>query len=156
MPDTALHSKIENQHPFEYQFAIEYMTEEGEPIGFVPFDPDWLPAREWAIWESVRRGQAPATGGGTALHVAPVWDEAAGAPVMSAASIEVSAGNAAGEKLPTLPYFRSAARVRSAEMVEQGLLQAGAPYLYRVCAYARAPGALESAATRCLSSSHSG
>ena len=131
-----------------FQYTIEYLTDDGEPIGSVPFDPDWEPAREWAHWESVRRGASSATktgtgtGRGTALRIVPVWDEVAGAPVMSAARFEASGGLAAAEKISTLAYFRSAAREGSADMIERGLLKVGAPYQYRVCAYAREPGAV--------------
>ncbi len=120
-----------------FRYAFDYTTKSGEPIGSIPFDPDWLPAREWASWEAVRQGLAPTPGGPEAFHIVPVWDELAGPPVMSAACVEDSSGVAV--ELDLLAYFRSAARERSADLVDRGWIQTGTPYLYRVCAYAREP-----------------
>lgn len=117
-----------------YQWVIEYLSAEGDALGTLPFEPDWGPAREWAQLRALaaEAGAVPTS----RFAVEPVWDDEAGAPVVSAA--KMVAPGIAGDELATRPYFRAAAKAGSAQMVERGVLARGDTYRFRVCAFAQA------------------
>jgi hypothetical protein len=122
----------------EYQYAIEYSSQEGERLGSVPIEPDWDPARECAQFRAIRSGIiAPVLRNGIG-RIEPVWDTDFGAPVLSAARVVVAAeegDQTVCEEIPTTRYFHHSAREGSAELVERGVLEKGDVYRYRVCAY---------------------
>lgn len=122
----------------EYRYAIEYLDDDGERIDVVSVEPDWLPAREWAHFQAVRRGKRLASADPGAACIEPVFDDDVGAPVVGAARVTLPAmnGNAViREDIPSPAYFRAAARTGSAELVERGVLETGDPYRFRVCAW---------------------
>jgi hypothetical protein len=126
----------------EYQFAIDYFTQEGERRGSLPVEPDWGPARECAQFLAIRKGVVPPVLRDGAGRIEPVWDGDCGPPVMSSTRIVVAAASGdetVCEEVPSLAYFRQLAQQGSAIMVERGLLQQGERFLYKVCAYPGAP-----------------
>ncbi len=129
----------------EYQYAIEYSSQDGERLGSVPLEPDWGPARECAQFLAIRRGIVPPVFRDGVGSIEPVWDAEFGAPVLSAARVMVAAeegDETVCEEIPSAPYFLQSARAGSATMVERGLLERGEVYRYKVCAYPNAaPGA---------------
>ena len=125
----------------EYQYAIDYFSQDGERRGSLPVEPDWGPARECAQLLAIRRGIVPPVLREGAGRIEPLWDGECGAPVLDAARIIVAAetgDETVCEEIPSLSYFHSLARLGSRAMVERGLLQEGELYRYKVCAY---PGA---------------
>jgi hypothetical protein len=128
-----------------YQYAIEYLSQDGERLGSVPVEPDWGPARECAQFLAIRRGIVPPVLRDGAGSIEPVWDTELGAPVLRAARVVVAAeagDETVCEEVPSAPYFLQSARAGSATMVERGLLERGEVYQYKVCAYpSAAPGA---------------
>ena len=122
----------------EYQYAIDYFSQDGERRGSLPVEPDWTPARECAQFLAIRRGiAAPVLRDGVG-RIEPVWDSECGAPVLDVARIVVPAetgDEAVREEIPTHSYFRQQAQRGYSTMVERGLLQQGESYRYKVCAY---------------------
>jgi len=133
----------------EYQYAIEYSSEQGERLGSVSIEPDWSPARECAQFTAIRKGIIPPVLRDGTGSIEPVWDAELGAPVLSAARVVVAAeqgDETVCEEIPSAAYFNQSARTGSAEMVERGLLERGDAFRYKVCAYpSSAPGADSSA-----------
>jgi proteasome lid subunit RPN8/RPN11 len=129
----------------DYQYAIEYLSQDGERLGSVPVEPDWGPARECAQFLAIRKGIIPPVFRDGTGSIEPVWDSECGAPFLSAARVVVAAeagDETVSEEVPSVPYFLRLAQAGSAAMIERGLLERGEVYRYKVCAYpSAAPGA---------------
>ena len=122
----------------EYQYAIDYFSEEGARLGSRLVAPDWGPARECAQFLAIRRGIVPPVLHDLAGTIEPVWDPNLGAPVLSAARVVVSTetgDDTVCEEISTSAYFRHQARKGSELLIEQGLLKKGDRYRFRICAY---------------------
>lgn len=125
----------------EYQYAIDYFSQNGERRGSLSVDPDWGPARECAQFLAIRRGVLPPVLRAGTGRIEPVWDSERGAPFMDAARIVVvseTGDESVCEEVPCVSYFRQLAQKGSRIMVEHGLLDQGELFSYEVCAY---PGA---------------
>jgi hypothetical protein len=112
----------------EYQYAIDYFSQDGERRGSLPVEPDWAPARECAQFLAIRRGILPPVLRDGVGRIEPVWDGECGAPVLDAARIVVAAemgDETVCEEIPSHSYFRQLARLGSRTMVERGLLEQG-------------------------------
>jgi hypothetical protein len=121
-----------------YQYAIDYFSEQGARIGSLPVVPDWDPARECAQFLAIRRGIVAPVLRDLPGTIEPVWDTDLGPPVLSAARVVIAAemGNdTVCEEVPTTAYFRSLAQKGSEVLVERGLLEKGDRYRFRICAY---------------------
>ena len=71
----------------EYQYAIDYFSQEGKRLGSLPVEPDWGPARECAQFLAIRKGIVPPVLREGIGRLEPVWDSECGAPVVAAARI---------------------------------------------------------------------
>lgn len=133
-----------------YRFALDYYDAEGRRVGIVPVDPDWQPAREWAWFEGMRRGQLPPR----TLHppgvVEPVWHDELGAPICSC--VRVLVPGAEGPVSADIPrsFFGGLAERAAATLVERGDLREGQTFRYHLLAYpmAEAADAADDAALR--------
>jgi hypothetical protein len=133
----------------EYQYAIDYFSQDGERRGSLPVEPDWVPARECAQFLAIRRGVVPPVFREGTGRVEPVWDDECGAPVMDAARVVVASekgDESVFEEVSSVAYFRQLAQQGSATMVERGLLEKGELYSYKVCAYPGSPSRGDSGA----------
>lgn len=128
----------EDMSGIEYQYAIDYYSQDGRRLGSLPVEPDWGPARECAQFLAIRRGIVPPLLRDGAGSIEPVWDGECGAPVLSAARIVIAAetgDETVCEEIPSLSYFRSSAQRGSGTLIERGLLEQGELFRFKVCAY---------------------
>ena len=56
-----------------YRFALEHFAADGRRLGKAPVAPDFQPAREWAYFAAVRRGELPLVAAPADGEVAPLW-----------------------------------------------------------------------------------
>ncbi|MBW1884172.1 MAG: hypothetical protein JRG89_12770 [Deltaproteobacteria bacterium] len=135
--------------------AIDYIDDDGAPIGSTTVEPDWEPVLECAHFAAMRRGLVPPVFGAHRSQIRPVWHPEHGAPRIGAARIVFEAADGGGdhpaelchEDLPVeSPFFQELARRGSEAMVEKGLLTAGQTYKFGISAYANESAANESAA----------
>jgi proteasome lid subunit RPN8/RPN11 len=119
-----------------YRYALELFAEDGRLLGQVPVDPDWEAALEWAAFAAVRRGLLPALAAAPPGDVEPLWDAARGRPFVAGFRVRVAGAElGAATDLP-VTYFWPQAQRAAAAFVESGGLQAGAPFYFRVHAFA--------------------
>jgi hypothetical protein len=121
----------------EYSVALELFGADERSLGRRAVAPDWVPAREWARFVGMRRGELPAVSAHPAGSIEPVWDASRGAPYCGAVRVSIPAdvGSGASVEIPT-SYFAELAQKASRELVADGRLGAGDRYRYRVCAEA--------------------
>jgi proteasome lid subunit RPN8/RPN11 len=125
--------------------AIDYLDDDGTPIGSAPVEPDWESAFECAHFAAMRRGVVPAVLGAHRSSFQPIWHSEHGAPRIGAARVVFESTGVGGE-FPAEPcfedlstesaFFRELAKQGSESMVEKGLLTAGQIYKFGVSAYA--------------------
>ena len=121
-----------------YQYALEMFNDDGTPLGQVPVDVDWEPAREWTRFLAIRRGELPVAEAGRAATVQPVWHGKLGEPYLGGFRVSIS-GNGAGGAAGDFPitYFAGLAQAASSQFVERGELKDGEYFKYSVVAFPR-------------------
>jgi hypothetical protein len=123
-----------------HRIVLDMRSDDGRRLGQLPIEPDWIPALECATFEGVRQGRFPALATVPSGVVEPVWSSTVGEPYVSAfrAVVADEEGGLVSAPIP-LGYVRALAERASRQFVEQGLLAAGEPFRYLVCAYPVAP-----------------
>ncbi len=123
------------QSDFQYYLAVESV--DGESIGDVRLDVDWIPALRWAEFEQNVRNQRALNGCGTSPVIEPVWNPEREPPYVGGVTIRDYEPGA--EATPfTLTYFSDAVTKASAELVASGALATGQPFEYKIYALAQA------------------
>lgn len=129
-----------------HTMAIDFLDDDGAPIGSTTVEPDWEPVLECAHFAAMRRGLVPPVFGAHRSQIRPVWHPEHGAPRIGAARIVFEAAGVGGdhpaelchEDLPVeSPFFQELAQRGSESMVEKGLLTAGQTYKFGISAYAK-------------------
>jgi hypothetical protein len=117
-----------------YEYAIAILTPQGRELGARGVRPDWRAALEWVRFEGIRAGRLPPVGGAVDGSVEPIWDGQAGPPYVTAFRTVVRADEDGAREIPTT-YVQSLVRQVAAELVEQGLLQAGDTFRWAMRAF---------------------
>lgn len=103
----------------------------GQPVGPIPVQVDFEPAREWARFEVLRAGDIDCEQA-SANSPEPIWDVSQGPPYVHAFSVSVTSnGSSRTIEFPTT-YFAETARVLSLYFVQKGQLKAGEIFYYVV------------------------
>lgn len=110
-----------------YRYAIEHFTRDGRSLGQALVLPDFQPAREWAYFAAVRRGELPLVTAPACGEVVPIWCDDLGPPHCSGVRV-------LGTDFPS-DYFRDAARQKARDYAKEGGDAGDAPALFRVHAY---------------------
>lgn len=114
------------------------VSETGEPLGPIPVQVDFDPAREGAKFEALRR-EAVSYRQARAGDPEPVWDPSQGEPFVRAFSIKVSSnGHSMAFEFPTT-YFLATARALSSYFVRDGQLKGGETFRYAVTSHPLKP-----------------
>ncbi len=118
------------------RYALDIFTDNGESLGQVAIEPDWVPALECVTFDGVRQGRLRALMTASTGTIEPVWDAIRGEPHVSGfrAVIPADDGGSISADFPTT-YFSSLARRASVGFVEKGLLKSGELFRYLVCAF---------------------
>jgi proteasome lid subunit RPN8/RPN11 len=125
-----------------YSYTLDFYRIDGTAVGQRPLEPDWTPALEWAHFEGIREGRLPAVMAVNrapgACRVEPVWHPQSGQPHVSAFQVVLSANGSGtvSREIPTT-YLRARAQQVAATLVDEGMLQTGEIFRYRVSAFAR-------------------
>lgn len=132
------HSMLQNH----WSYALALYRENGTPIGRLPVDVDWEPARQWARHVALCKGASLRERGDD--EVRPLWRRADG-PALGGFQVAVETDGQPERITCDFPsaYFSGAARALSAPLVEAGHLSAGEVFRYIPLAYPRlqpAPG----------------
>src|SRR3990172_10684227 len=114
-----------------YRYALELLRTDGAMLGQIGIEPDWRPAREWADFLAIRKGQSPS---GEAC-VEPLWHLKTGRPYLSGFSLSLPTGEGKVSSLLPLTYVAALAETASQGLVEQGDLRPGEIFFYHVLAY---------------------
>ncbi len=121
-------------HQMHHQFVLELFDAKGAALGRHPFEPDWVPAREWVRFEAIRRQKTPPM---TAAPVdfTPIWDERTGGPDVRGlrGSIDSSDGQTFSVDFPKT-YFLQDARHASARYLTAGRMRDGDVFYFKVMA----------------------
>jgi len=121
-----------------YRFEIDVFKDEGARLGRMPLLVDWLPAREWAWFNGVRRGELPASLSlsNATVTVQPAWNASLGQPYISGFELRVwSHGSGGTTSRFTTAYFHGLAEQISTELVEQGLLKPNELFRFVISAH---------------------
>jgi len=123
----------------DFRLVAEVRSWEDEvPLGaFELTEPDWDPALQCAYFAGVRRGVVPPLMRCPSGTVAPMWHGERGRPYVEAFRVRPD-GNASdlSVDLPT-SYVRHWVEEGTRALVTRGVLEEGAPFHYRLCAYGR-------------------
>ena len=120
-----------------HRYAIDYMRQDGTPLGAVPIIPDFQTARDWTYFMGVRRGQLPGVSAEANGVVSPLWCDERGEPYCRGFRVETTNADGSQTVRCDFPktYFKSLAEKGSWEWVAKGELDVGERYAYQVCAY---------------------
>lgn len=134
----------------DYQFVLELLRPDGEPLERVPLTPDWEPAIECA-----RLGRLRALGDWVAApeavrEVEPLWHADSGEPHVSGFRVRIAppGGRDWCADFPAQAYFAETARDAGARLVKAGTMAAGDRLLYRAAAFARSVNGIDAPALR--------
>jgi hypothetical protein len=118
------------------RFVMELLRSTGQTVGHAPLDPDWEPAIEWTRLAGLRTRGVWAPDAAAERGVEPLWHTTRGEPDVRGFRVHFRSreGEAWFEDFP-ITYFRAEARAASARLVEQGALESGESFLYRLAAY---------------------
>ena len=121
-----------------YQFALLFFREDQSPVGQIAVAADWEPAREWAEFLALRRGQIAADGTRRNSEILPSWDPKLGEPYINGFRVTLEANGAGlvSTEFPTA-YFKALAAKGSAYFVEKGELKQGEHFFYLPSAFPR-------------------
>ncbi|MFN8644448.1 MAG: hypothetical protein U0802_23365 [Candidatus Binatia bacterium] len=124
----------------DYRYEVQVLSEDGEALGQLPFEPDWSPAIACVAFAARRRGALPAAAAAPGV-VEPRWDPARGEPFVGGLRVRVDGVAPVG--LP-LAYLWPQAHLAALALVDAGTVRAGDVLRYRlraVPAPAEAPAA---------------
>lgn len=119
-----------------HQFVLEIISADS----LTTFDQrsldafDWEPAKEAALLDAMRRGIAVPGAAGSGCTIEPRWDAEAGKPYIDGITARLPGIDAEGI-CPMNLYFSGAAKILASGLVEEGTLQKGDVYHYKVAAY---------------------
>ena len=120
----------------DYAYALFLYREDGTELGETAVQADFGPAQEWTHLLGIRRGllspeQAPAA---AAVH--PIWHATYRRPFASGFRVRMRAqdGGQVSADFPST-YFKGLASAASAPYVQDGRLEAGEYFHYRLAAY---------------------
>lgn len=118
-----------------YRYVAEASDREGQRLGELVLEPDFAPAAEWSHWEGVRRGLPARAHHGPGV-VEPVFDDALGPPYLEGFRVRLDDTDSQHTP-PLLPwrYFQPAVEAAASRLVQDGRLQDGESFVYRVCAF---------------------
>jgi hypothetical protein len=118
-----------------YQFVLELFDANGAALGSDPFEPDWVPAREWVRFEAIRRQKVPPITA-AAVRFEPIWDDRECQPYVR--GVRGCIGGGDGHVSVDFPrtYFHQAARRASTRYVSAGRLRDGDVFYFKVMAFA--------------------
>lgn len=116
----------------KYRFVLELRKSDDILAGVAEVEPDWEPAREWALFQALRAGEAAPLG---CAALEPLWHEAFGTPFIGGFRVMVARDGRAplGIDVPAR-YFAALASLASSALVRNGKLQEGETFQYRVAA----------------------
>jgi hypothetical protein len=126
-----------------WSFALALYRESGTPIGQLPIDVDWEPARQWARHLALCEGVAIRQRGNE--EVRPIWRREAG-PTLRGFQLSIDTDGKPGGITCDFPsaYFSGAAQALSSPLVDAGHLEEGERFGYVVLAYPSQPPAAAS------------
>jgi proteasome lid subunit RPN8/RPN11 len=123
-----------------WRYGAEISTWEGNRVVATVeiSEPDWEPAVQWTHFQAVRAGRASPGLWYGASEVEPIWDAASGRPFVSSVGVRVPGGSRSspsidGTKIPSR-YFRADVEKAATRLVQEGTLEAGERFRYRVTA----------------------
>jgi proteasome lid subunit RPN8/RPN11 len=118
----------------QWSFALALYHEDGAPIGRLPIEVDWEPARQWARHVALCEGRTIRERSDE--EVCPIWRRDAG-PTLRGFRISIDTDGHTGGITCEFPsaYFSGAAHALSAPLVEAGHLREGERFGYIVLAY---------------------
>ncbi|MBN1421529.1 MAG: Mov34/MPN/PAD-1 family protein [Planctomycetes bacterium] len=122
--------------PFRY--FLHLFKQDGQRLGAWPAEVDWEPAKEWALWQGMRRGELPAAAVGTTT-IQPIWHARAGEPFVSGLRAAVTSNGHRSESELPLSYFTRLVEGLSVGLVSDGALQASEEFYYIVSAVPAEP-----------------
>jgi proteasome lid subunit RPN8/RPN11 len=123
-----------------YRFSVEARGLSEEMIGDCPMPGiDFEPALRCAHLAAIRQGSTPVSSRLPAARIELVDCPERGAPYVSGVQITLVAGDPAGGGVEPLilplSFFEGEILRGSSQLVEQGLIQAGEQFLFRLCAF---------------------
>lgn len=121
----------------DVRFVMELLRSTGETIGHAPVEPDWEPAIEWTRLAGLRTRGIWAPEAAAERGIEPLWHATLGEPNVRGFRVHLGPSDACTwfEDFP-ISYFKAQARAASARLVEQGVLESGESFLYRMAAFA--------------------
>jgi proteasome lid subunit RPN8/RPN11 len=123
------------------QFVLKLERQDGTPLGQFGVTMDWEPARGWAAFAALRRGNRVAATPGRLTSIEPEWDAVAGQPYVGGVRVRLADTTVV---VPTT-YFRPAARLLSQPLVEKKVLEEGERFHFKVLAFPGQPAGTERA-----------
>ncbi len=121
-----------------WRWAVQVVREDRTPVGQVPVELDWEPAREWLRFDALRQGVPPARALTLDCEVEPIWHDRLGEPHVE--GVQLRAGKENGLSLQRnvgASFFAAPARAAIDEMVKAGTLAEGAEVRCLPLAFAR-------------------
>jgi proteasome lid subunit RPN8/RPN11 len=122
----------------DWTFSLAVYRDNGAPIGHVPIEVDFEPARQWVRHVALCRG-VPVRERGT-TDVRPIWRGAVG-PSLGGFQVAIETDDSPGEVSIDFPaaYFRSVAQAAVGPLVASGSLTEGDVFRYVALASPRSP-----------------
>jgi hypothetical protein len=122
----------------QWSFSLALYRESGVPIGRLPIEVDWEPARQWARHVALCEGRAIRERSDE--EVRPIWRRDAG-PMLRGFQMSIDTDGNPGGITCDFPsaYFSGAAHALSVPLVEAGHLEEGERFGYVVLAYPSQP-----------------
>ncbi len=119
-----------------YRYVAEASDTEGRRLGELALTPDLEPAAQWSHLQGVRAGALPAHAHYGPGVVEPVYDERRGRPYVEGIRVRFDAGPSNGP-VPVIPwsYFQQSVERSATRLVDDGKLEAGERFVYRICAF---------------------
>jgi hypothetical protein len=129
-----------------WSFTLALYRESGAPIGQLPIEVDWEPARQWVRHVALCQGASIRERGDE--EVRPLWRRTAG-PALRGFQVAIDTDGRPGGITCDFPstYFGVVARALSSPLVEAGHLKAGERFRYMALAYPCPPAASAARAT---------
>ena len=117
----------------EHRFVAEILRDGAAPVTSGELRVDWVPALEWGLLQR-RRGGDVVQHSAQRARLCPAWNGALGAPYVAHLDLYLAEAHAYAQQIP-VQYFASAVRHAVTVLVEEGKVNEGDEYRWRICAY---------------------
>ncbi len=119
-----------------YRYALELYRRDGTALGQVPAAVDFEPAREWVLFQGIRKNLVSTAVRNDAAVIRPLWHEEIGRPYVRGFAVEVRPAGAAGISRDFgTSFFKRVAEEASSRLIAEGKMENGEIFRYLTVAF---------------------